>query len=63
MGAGDRFENKAQDLVGQGKEKLGAATGDEQLEAEGKGDQAKAGIKDKVEDVKDAVARKVDDIL
>lgn len=62
MGTGDRFDNKTEDLVGKGKEKFGAATGDEQLEAEGKGDQAKAGLKDKVEDVKDAVARKANDL-
>ena len=37
------------------------ATGDQQLEAEGKFDQFKAGAKDKVEDAKDAVAEKFND--
>ena len=40
MGLKDKAENKVEDLKGQGKESAGKATGDEQLEAEGKGDQA-----------------------
>ncbi|MCX6397041.1 MAG: CsbD family protein [Propionibacteriales bacterium] len=56
-------ENKVQDLTGRAKEAAGAVTGDESLKAEGKTDQAKASIKDKIEDVKDKVAKKVDDIL
>jgi uncharacterized protein YjbJ (UPF0337 family) len=63
MGLDDKFENKAQDLAGRGKEAAGAVTGDDQLKAEGKGDQAKASLKDKVEHVKDKVAEKVDDAL
>jgi uncharacterized protein YjbJ (UPF0337 family) len=54
MGLGDKISNKAEDLKGQGKEATGKATGDEQLEAEGKGDQASASIKDGIEKVKDA---------
>lgn len=54
MGLGDKISNKAEDLKGQGKETTGKATGDEQLEAEGKGDQASASLKDGVEKVKDA---------
>ena len=54
MGLGDKISNKAEDLKGQGKEATGKATGDEELRAEGKGDQASASIKDGVEKVKDA---------
>lgn len=56
MGIDDKMQNKSEDLVGKGKETVGGATGNEQLEAEGKMDQAKAGVKDKIEDVKDKVA-------
>ena len=56
MGFADKISNKAEDLTGKGKEAAGKATGDEQLEAEGKGDQAKASVKDGIEKVKDAVS-------
>ncbi|GAC1383416.1 MAG: hypothetical protein NVSMB48_16630 [Marmoricola sp.] len=59
----DHLENKAEDLKGRAKEAAGSLTGDHDLKAEGKGDQAKAGIKDKVADVKDKVEEKIDDIL
>lgn len=62
MGTEDKMANAAEDLKGKAKEKVGSATGDEQLEAEGKVDQAKAAVKDKVEDVKDAVAEKFNDM-
>ena len=42
MGLGDKISNKAEDLKGQGKEAAGTATGDDELRAEGKGDQASA---------------------
>lgn len=61
MSMNDRASNAAEDLKGQVKETTGKATGDEQMEASGKLDQAKAGLKDKVEDVKDAVAEKFND--
>ena len=54
MALGDKISNKAEDLKGQAKEGTGRATNDEQLEAEGKGDQASASLKDGVEKVKDA---------
>jgi uncharacterized protein YjbJ (UPF0337 family) len=70
MGLDDRLENTAQDLAGRGKEAVGAATDDESLKSEGKADQLKAGLKDKVEDVsdkaqelKDKIKDKVDDVL
>ena len=61
MGTDERASNAAEDLKGKVKEGAGKATGDEQLEAEGKFDQFKASAKDKVEDAKDAVAEKFND--
>ncbi|BCT77904.1 CsbD family protein [Sinomonas cyclohexanicum] len=55
MGAGDKFENKAEDLKGKAKEHVGDATDNRDLEAEGKADQAKAGLKQAGEHLKDAV--------
>ncbi len=54
MGLDDKISNKTEDLKGQAKETTGSATGNESLEAEGKGDQASASLKDGVEKVKDA---------
>ena len=63
MSTDDRIKNKAEDLKGRGKEAAGAVTGDDSLKAEGEADQKKAGVKDKIEDVKDKVTEKVDKIL
>jgi uncharacterized protein YjbJ (UPF0337 family) len=54
MGDQDKVNNKIEDIGGQAKEKIGQATGDEELEAQGRGDQAKADIKQAGEKVKDA---------
>lgn len=54
MSASDKAENKAEELKGAAKEKMGEATGNEQWEAEGKGDQAKGNLKQAAEKVKDA---------
>ena len=62
MGNTDRLGNAAEDAKGKTKEGVGKATGNEQMEAEGKWDQTKADAKDKVEDVKDAVAEKYNDV-
>jgi len=62
MGTDDRLSNAAEDLTGKAKEGWGKATDNEQLEAEGKMDQGKAAVKDKVEDVKDAAAEKFNDM-
>jgi uncharacterized protein YjbJ (UPF0337 family) len=53
MAIGDKISNAAEDLGGKAKEATGKATGDEQLEAEGKGDQLSAKVKKIGEDVKD----------
>jgi uncharacterized protein YjbJ (UPF0337 family) len=54
MGTDDKVRNEAQDLKGQAKEAWGDATDDEQLQAEGKSDQAKSDLKQAGEKVKDA---------
>ena len=53
MGADDKIENKAEELGGKAKEGFGRATGDEELEAEGQGDQAKSHLKQAGEKIKD----------
>lgn len=62
MGLADDAKNKAEDLKGRGKEAAGSVTGDDDLKAEGKGDQASADIKQKATDVADAVKGKIDDV-
>jgi uncharacterized protein YjbJ (UPF0337 family) len=54
MGLDDKIKNTAEKLGGQGKEAAGEATDDENLKAEGKGDQAKSDLKQAGEKVKDA---------
>ena len=54
MGATDKAKNKADEVGGKAKEKLGQATGDTGTENEGKGDQVKSNLKDAGEKVKDA---------
>jgi uncharacterized protein YjbJ (UPF0337 family) len=54
MGLGDKISNKAEELAGKAKETVGKVTGNEELEAEGKLDQGKAGVKQVGESVKDA---------
>lgn len=54
MSTGDKADNKLQDLGGKAKEAVGGATGDEELEAQGKTDQGKADLKQAGEKVKDA---------
>ncbi len=53
MALDDKASNKAEEIKGKAKEKLGQATGDEQLESEGKGDQAKGNLKQAGEKIKD----------
>lgn len=57
MSTVDKAKNKLEDMGGKGKEALGAATGDESLRNEGKGDQAKSKLKDAGEHVKDAAGK------
>jgi len=57
MGTDDKARNKAEELKGQAKEGLGRATDDEDLEAEGRTDQAKSDVKQAGEKAKDAFKR------
>jgi uncharacterized protein YjbJ (UPF0337 family) len=50
----DKAKNKLEELQGQGKEAVGRATDDPDLEAEGKVDQASGNLKQAGEKVKDA---------
>ncbi|MCR3754100.1 MULTISPECIES: CsbD family protein [Lentzea] len=54
MGADEKFENKAEELKGRAKEAVGDATDNEQWQAEGRAERAKADIKQAGEKVKDA---------
>ena len=54
MGNDDKIENKVDDLTGKAKEATGKATGNDDLERDGKTDQAKSDVKDAGEKVKDA---------
>ena len=62
MGIADDAKNKAEELKGRGKEAAGSVTGDDELKAEGKGDQASADTKQKIADAADAVKGKIDDV-
>ncbi|MDP9225621.1 MAG: CsbD family protein [Actinomycetota bacterium] len=54
MSEQDKAKNSAQQAKGNVKEKVGAATSNEDLEAKGKSDQAKGSLKQAGEKVKDA---------
>jgi uncharacterized protein YjbJ (UPF0337 family) len=53
MSLGDKASNKAEELKGKGKEAAGRATDDDELQAEGKTDQAKGNLKQAGEKIKD----------
>jgi uncharacterized protein YjbJ (UPF0337 family) len=54
MGTMDKLKDKAQAMEGEGKQKLGDAMDNEQMQAEGKADQVKGDLKQAGEKVKDA---------
>ena len=54
MSDSDKAKNKAEELAGRGKETLGAATHDRDLQAEGQKDQTKSNLKQAGEKIKDA---------
>jgi uncharacterized protein YjbJ (UPF0337 family) len=54
MGTDDKIDNKAEEFGGKLKEGVGKATGDDELKAQGEGDQAKSNLKQAGEKVKDA---------
>ncbi|MCU1613105.1 MAG: CsbD family protein [Frankiales bacterium] len=53
MSGVDKLKNKAQELTGEGKEKVGDATDNRDLQAEGEKDQAAGNLKQAGEKVKD----------
>ena len=55
MGNEDKLRNKGEEIGGAAKEKVGQATNNRDLEAEGKADQTGAKVKNAGEHVKDAV--------
>jgi uncharacterized protein YjbJ (UPF0337 family) len=54
MAMDDKVDNKTEELGGKAKEKIGQATGDRNLEAQGQNDQTKSNLKQAAEKVKDA---------
>ena len=54
MAESDKMQNKADELKGKGKEKVGAIRGDESQRKEGKREQSKADLKQAGEKAKDA---------
>ena len=55
-------EEKMDDLKGRAKEAAGDLTGNQDLQREGKADQAGASVKDKVNKVANTVKDKIDDL-
>ena len=54
MSAEDKIKNKVEEVVGKAKDRIGGATGDRDLQAEGQADQSKSNLKQAGENVKDA---------
>ena len=54
MGADDKTQNKIEEITGDAKSKIGEATGNDDLHAEGERDQSKANLKQAGEKIKDA---------
>jgi uncharacterized protein YjbJ (UPF0337 family) len=54
MSTSDKMKNKKEEIGGRVKEKVGDATGDNKLKAEGHADRAKGSLKQAGEKVKDA---------
>jgi uncharacterized protein YjbJ (UPF0337 family) len=53
MGLADKAEHKAEELKGKGKQGVGRATDDEDLQAEGEVDETKGKLKQAGEKIKD----------
>ncbi len=54
MGADDKIQNKVDEIAGDAKERIGDATNNEDMKAEGQADQSKANLKQAGEKIKDA---------
>ena len=57
MSGMDKAKDKVEELKGEGKEQVGEATGDRDLQAEGQSDQAKGNLKQAGEKIKDAFGK------
>lgn len=57
------FENKKDNLVGKAKEAAGNATGNEDLENEGKADQVTSDAKQKVSDAAEGIKDKANEVI
>ena len=55
MGSDDKTQNKVDEIKGDAKERIGGATGDDEMRREGERDQSKANLKQAGEKVKDAL--------
>jgi uncharacterized protein YjbJ (UPF0337 family) len=56
----DKAKDKAEQLIGEAKEKIGDLTGNESLKAEGQGDQAAGHVKEAGHDLGDKATNAVD---
>jgi uncharacterized protein YjbJ (UPF0337 family) len=54
VGLDDKVQNEAEDAKGKAKEAAGAATGNDSMKAEGRGDQGRASAKEAGRHVKEA---------
>ena len=54
MGGTDKAKHKAEEVTGKAKDKVGEMTGDNDMRAEGKTDEAKGNLKQAGDKVKDA---------
>jgi uncharacterized protein YjbJ (UPF0337 family) len=52
---GDKTKNKAQEVKGSAQKKVGRATGDREMESEGRSEKAKSNVKQAGHKAKDAV--------
>lgn len=52
----DKAKHKAEEVIGEVKEKVGDLTGNDRLKAEGRGDRAGANVKQTGDSVKDAAS-------
>ncbi|WPF66276.1 MULTISPECIES: CsbD family protein [unclassified Corynebacterium] len=57
------FQDKAEDLAGKAKETVGDVTDNKDLENEGKADQVKSDIKEKVTEAGEAIKDKANEVL
>ncbi|MBV9163046.1 MAG: CsbD family protein [Pseudonocardiales bacterium] len=62
MGILDKAKDKAEQLIGEAKEKIGQMTGNESLENAGKRDQLAGEVKEAGHDLRDKAAGAVDDL-